>query len=113
MSYHKKCYNDYNDNHLQRLKKSLAIKNDENSFSTKDTRKRSQDNWQLCDLLCAICSENDVYHNLHMAAEVEGKKIRLEPKDHLKQKTDVRYPIIHAFFIWSSAIWLISASYLL
>ena len=90
-SYHKKCYNDYNNYHLVKLKRSLESNGGAKSVPVKDSRRRSSD-WQLGDLRCSICSQNDVLKNLHMAAETPKKKkteeTDLQPKDYLQQKTE-------------------------
>ena len=84
--YHKKCYNDYNDEKLARLKTSLASPT--HNDTRKDARKRSTD-WQLGELRCAICSNYDSLGQLHMAAEAKRKKAtEVERKAHLQQKTN-------------------------
>ena len=83
--YHKKCYNDYNDEKLDRLKKSIASLTNNNT--RKDARKRSTD-CQLGELRCAICTNYDSLGQLHMVAEAKRKKAtEVEGKAHLQQKT--------------------------
>ena len=62
-----------NNYHLARLKNILKSIGCTKSLTVKDFRKRSSD-WQLGDLRCSICFQNDVFKNLNMAAETSKKK---------------------------------------
>ena len=88
--YHKNCYNEHRDDKIQRLKKSLekASSSSLTQVGSPQTRPKRSGEWNLGDLRCSICGDEDVLNNLHMAAEVKIQKSGVSPVDHLKQKTD-------------------------
>ena len=95
-SFRKKCYNNYNSYHMSELKDALESNGGTKSVPVKDSRKRLND-WQLGDLHCSICPENDVLKKLQMAAETSKKqKTDLQPKDYLQQKTEERQKLAKA-----------------
>ena len=87
-SYHKNCFNTYNKNHLDRLKKANAKQKKGNSDQGCSSRRRSLDR-HLGENRCCICSEIDLPDNLHRAAEINIKRSHdFDLKKYIQQKTD-------------------------